>query len=307
MNSVKEKITRELSANEAKRSSQVAPGARVRLAADWGKLHAGDELVVSHLDGPGLVVSSVDAKEELWIPASLIPNSSFSRAWSFRPRKADIDKNIVGPPKLNEKKGPPKVLGGSSPVRVTTGEVARLSIEVSNAENAVVNWTKEGTTEREIVQNERHQIRQSAGLLYLEISRCRLSDSGVYRCDVQCDNGTCSAKISLCVVGKLNIRIFIIFCFSVLSFYCFLKIIEYSFEGNYSFLILDCGIYQKMLKILISIVAINDFLVSFHDTLKVGSFWRILACDWYFIFLHVSPLSKIREVRVGVEIWNNEL
>ena len=28
----------------------------------------------------------------------------------------------------------------------------------------------------------------------------------------------------------------------------------------------------------------------------VGSFWRILACDWYFIYLTCFPLSKIREV-----------
>lgn len=187
---------------------QVAPGARVRLAADWGKLHAGDELVVSHLDGPGLVVSPLDAKEELWIPASLIPNSSFSKAWSFRPRKADCERSGVGTTKGPDRKGPPTVLGASSPVRVNAGEVARLSIEVSNVEGAVITWTKEDGNERDVEQDERHQIRQSAGLMYLEILRCRLTDSGVYRCNIQCENGSCSAKISLCVAGEFRRFVF---------------------------------------------------------------------------------------------------
>ncbi|XP_043287262.1 kalirin isoform X2 [Venturia canescens] len=182
-------------------SIPVAPGARVRLAADWGKLHAGDELVVSHLDGPGLVVSPLDAKEELWIPASLIPNSSFSRAWSFRPRKTDSERSNVAATKSLDKKGPPKILGGSSPVRVTAGEIARLSVEVSNADGAIITWTKEDENEHDVETDERHQMRQSTGLMYLEISRCRLSDSGVYRCSVQAENGSCSAKITLCVLG----------------------------------------------------------------------------------------------------------
>lgn len=180
---------------------QVAPGARVRLAADWGKLHAGDELVVSHLDGPGLVVSPIDAKEELWIPASLIPNSSISRAWSFRPRKIDPEHNVLASPQKGmDEKMPPKVRSVLSPVKVTAGEVARLSIEVARAEGATVAWQKEGDS-RDIVPSERHRLHHNSGFIYLEISRCRPSDSGVYTCNIQCENGSCSTKISLNVTG----------------------------------------------------------------------------------------------------------
>ncbi|XP_015585806.1 triple functional domain protein isoform X4 [Cephus cinctus] len=181
-------------------SIPVAPGARVRLAADWGKLHAGDELVVSHLDGPGLVVSPVDAKEELWIPASLIPNSSFSRAWSFRPRKTDSEKNVNSPQKLPEEKSLPKILSAISPVRAMAGEVARLSVEVSHAEGASIVWRKEGE-DRNVKQDNRYQLHQNAGFVYVEIARCRPSDSGVYNCNVQSEKGSCSAKITLCVTG----------------------------------------------------------------------------------------------------------
>lgn len=184
--------------------SQVAPGARVRLAADWGKLHAGDELVVSHLDGPGVVVSPLDAKEELWIPASLIPNSSISRAWSFRPRKLDNEKQItnIQRPVAERKPLPPRILPGSasSPVRVSVGDVARLSVEVTNVEGAHVAWRKDGD-ERDIEADDRHQIRQSAGLVYLEIASCRLDDVGIYWCTVQTESGSCCAKISLCITG----------------------------------------------------------------------------------------------------------
>ncbi|XP_046409767.1 kalirin isoform X2 [Neodiprion fabricii] len=178
----------------------VAPGARVRLAADWVKLHAGDELVVSHLDGPGLVVSPIDAKEELWIPASFIPNSSISRAWSFRPRKIDPDQAVSSPQKGLGEKMPPKVLSVLTPVRVTAGEVARLSIEVARAEGATIVWRKEGES-HDIVPSERHRLYHNSGFIYLEISRCRPVDSGAYICSIQCDNGSCSTKISLNVTG----------------------------------------------------------------------------------------------------------
>ncbi|XP_015125607.1 triple functional domain protein isoform X1 [Diachasma alloeum] len=186
-------------------SIPVAPGARVRLAADWGKLHAGDELVVSHLDGPGLVVSPLDAKEELWIPASLIPNSSISRAWSFRPRKPDADKQIASPGRANDRKAePPRILvqSVSSPVRVSVGDIARLSFEVANAESASVVWRREGRDEAiNTGGDERHQARQGAGLIYLEISRCRVDDAGVYECTISSESGSTSAKIALCVTG----------------------------------------------------------------------------------------------------------
>lgn len=190
-----------------KNQCQVAPGARVRLAADWGKLHAGDELVVSHLDGPGLVVSSLDAKEELWIPASLIPNSSISRAWSFRPRKAEADKQMASHASISDRKiEPPKILvhSISSPIRVSVGDMARLSFEVANADGATVVWRREGRDEMiNTGGDERHQVRQGAGLIYLEISRCRVDDAGVYESIITSESGSCSAKISLCVTGKL--------------------------------------------------------------------------------------------------------
>ncbi|XP_023289652.1 LOW QUALITY PROTEIN: triple functional domain protein [Orussus abietinus] len=177
----------------------VAPGARVRLAADWGKLHAGDELVVSHLDGPGLIVSPVDAKEELWIPASLVPNSSTSRAWSFRPRKANASRSLAASEKL-----PPEVTGGaSSPIKVAAGEVARLTLEARRTDGASVSWWKEGEAGSWYVkEDERHRSRQNAGgIVYLEISRCRPSDSGTYRCDLRTENGACSATVALDVTG----------------------------------------------------------------------------------------------------------
>ncbi|XP_066586985.1 triple functional domain protein isoform X3 [Prorops nasuta] len=181
-------------------SIPVSPGARVRLAADWGKLHAGDELVVSRFDGPGLVVSPVNVKEELWIPASLIPNSSISRAWSFRPRKENSERNLVSPQKP-EVKVPPAILAAPSPVRATAGEIARLAVETRNTEGATISWKREND-QYEIIQGDHYQIRQSAGFFYLEIVRCRPSDSGVYLCHVQCENGTCIAKISLLVNGS---------------------------------------------------------------------------------------------------------
>ncbi|KAK0088984.1 hypothetical protein PV325_009867 [Microctonus aethiopoides] len=186
-------------------SIPVAPGARVRLAADWGKLHAGDELVVSHLDGPGVVVSPLDAKEELWIPASLIPNSSISRAWSFRPRKSENEKQITSPQRgINDRKilPPPRILSGNSlsSVRVAAGDIARLSVEVANIEGAHVAWRKNGI-HHDIDIDDRHQMRQSAGLVYLEIARCCLDDAGTYECIIDAESGSCSIKISLYVTG----------------------------------------------------------------------------------------------------------
>lgn len=153
------------------------------------------------MDGPGLVVSPVDAKEELWIPASLIPNSSISRAWSFRPRKIDREQTVSSPQKGQEEKMPPKVLGVLSPVKVTAGEIARLSIEVARSEGATITWRKEGES-RDILSSERHRMHNNSGFIYLEISRCRTSDSGTYCCNIQCENGSCSAKISLNVTGS---------------------------------------------------------------------------------------------------------
>ncbi|KYQ47509.1 Triple functional domain protein [Trachymyrmex zeteki] len=155
-------------------SIPVVPGARVRLAADWGKLHAGDELVVSHLDGPGLVVSPVNTKDELWIPASLIPNSAISRSWSFRPRKIDL-------------------------ARCHSADLQELSIETHNADNATVAWRKEGENQY-IRENDRYQFQRSAGFVYLQINGCRTSDCGMYHCHLIGETGSSSAGISLYIV-----------------------------------------------------------------------------------------------------------
>ncbi|XP_012230227.2 kalirin isoform X2 [Linepithema humile] len=183
-------------------SIPVVPGARVRLAADWGKLHAGDELVVSHLDGPGLVVSPVNTKDEMWIPASLIPNSAISRAWSFRPRKIDLTTSHAAD--YHESTKPEEkalaVLSSPASIRATTGEVVRLSVKTHNAAGAIVTWRKEGEDQC-IRESDRYQFQQSAGFVYLQITNCRPSDSGFYHCHVKCDTGSCSARISLSVTG----------------------------------------------------------------------------------------------------------
>lgn len=194
---------------------QVVPGARVRLAADWGKLHAGDELVVSHLDGPGLVVSPVNTKDELWIPASLVPNSANSRAWSFRPRKVDFargrapentpDKStatsVVAVAAAVAEERTPTILSGPTSVRATAGEVVRLSVETQNADGAIVTWRREGE-DRYLRNGERYRLQRSAGFAYLQITGCRASDSGIYHCHVKREIGSCSTKISLSVIGK---------------------------------------------------------------------------------------------------------
>ncbi|XP_033224250.1 kalirin isoform X3 [Belonocnema kinseyi] len=183
-------------------SVPVAPGARVRLAADWGTLRAGEEFVVTRLDGNGLVVSpSEGAKEESWIPASLIPNSSVSRAWSFRPRKQNPDKSLIPDPKNEIGKAPPCVSSAPSPIKANAGEVARLAVQVSGGvDGAVVSWKREGE-ELLFELDDRLRLGQSAGFYYLEISRCRPSDSGVYQCNVQCENGSCSSSIALRITG----------------------------------------------------------------------------------------------------------
>ncbi|XP_011640411.1 kalirin isoform X1 [Pogonomyrmex barbatus] len=184
-------------------SIPVVPGARVRLAADWGKLHAGDELVVSHLDGPGLVVSPVNTKDELWIPASLIPNSAISRAWSFRPRKIDLARCHAVDPResttVPEDKTP-TILNSPTSIRATVGEIVRLSVETHNADNAIVTWKKEGENQC-IRESDRYQFQRSAGFVYLQITGCRASDSGIYHCHLKSGMGSCSAGISLFVVG----------------------------------------------------------------------------------------------------------
>ncbi|XP_014207348.1 triple functional domain protein-like [Copidosoma floridanum] len=200
-------------------SVPVAPGARVRLTADWGALRAGDEIVVRGLENNGLVVTLVEhPKQEHWIPASLIPNSSVSRAWSFRPRKPNVDvkhehhlgnnamQHLGAGPNHSSGTGgrhpssPPCVSGAPTPIKANSGEIARLAVQVSQAEGALVAWRREGQ-DRDIQENERYRLRQSAGFFYLEITRCRPADSGAYLCSVSCDNGSCSARIYLTVAG----------------------------------------------------------------------------------------------------------
>ncbi|XP_050446122.1 kalirin isoform X3 [Cataglyphis hispanica] len=187
-------------------SIPVVPGARVRLAADWGKLHAGEELIVSHLDGPGLVVSPINTKNDLWIPASLISNSAISRAWSFRPRKmVDFTKSdhAVDESTMTSEEKTPAILSSPMSIRATAGEIVRLSVETHNADrnnHATVTWKKEGEDQC-IKENDRYQFQQSMGFVYLQITGCRASDSGVYHCHIKCETGSCSARISLSVIG----------------------------------------------------------------------------------------------------------
>lgn len=184
----------------------IVPGARVRLAADWGKLHAGDELIVSHLDGPGLVVSPINTKNELWIPASLISNSAISRAWSFRPRKmVDLTKNdhAADESTTTPEEKTPAILSSPMSIRATAGEIVRLSVETHNADrnnHAIVTWRKEGEDQC-IRESDRYQFQQSMGFVYLQITGCRASDSGVYHCQIKCETGSCSTRISLSVIG----------------------------------------------------------------------------------------------------------
>lgn len=179
------------------------------MAADWGKLHAGDELVVSHLDGPGLVVSPVNTKDELWIPASLIPNSAISRAWSFRPRKIDLARCHAADPRestvttvTTPEDKTPAILSSPTSIRATVGEIVRLSVETHNADNATVVWRKEGENQY-IRESDRYQFQRSAGFVYLQITGCRASDSGIYHCHLKGETGSCAVGISLFVIGTL--------------------------------------------------------------------------------------------------------
>lgn len=194
-------VSEEERANE--KIVQVVPGGRVRLAADWGKLRGGEELVISHLDGPGLVVSPVKSNEELWIPASLVSNSAISRAWSFRPRRLDADGEGVRVPRelrAEEADGPPAILTMPCSIRAAAGGVARLAVEARHAERATVHWRKEGQ-EFNIERGDRFRVCRTADSLCLEIAPCQPSDSGIYYCRVERESGSCTAKIPLFVVG----------------------------------------------------------------------------------------------------------
>ncbi|XP_076248755.1 trio Rho guanine nucleotide exchange factor isoform X3 [Calliopsis andreniformis] len=184
-------------------SVPIVSGSRVRLTADWGKLRAGEELEISRLDGPGLIVSPViGKKEEFWIPASLVPNSSISRAWSFRPRRIDSKgENVHLPQDTNaEENGPPAILTIPCSIRATAGGVARLVLEARRVERAIVFWRKEGQR-CDIEEGDRYRVCRTADSLSLEITPCLPSDSGIYHCRVEHETGSCSAKIPLRVVG----------------------------------------------------------------------------------------------------------
>lgn len=97
--------------------------------------------MVRRLEGNGLVVTQADnAKQEHWIPASLIPNSSVSRAWSFRPRKINADR-IIPEAGASTSPGilgggtkclaPPCVSSAPTPIKANSGEIARLAVQVS--------------------------------------------------------------------------------------------------------------------------------------------------------------------------------
>ncbi|KOC61451.1 Triple functional domain protein [Habropoda laboriosa] len=184
-------------------SIPIVPGSRVRLTADWGKLHAGEELEIGRVDGPGLIVSPVvGKKEEFWIPASLVPNSSVSRAWSFRPRRIDTEGESVRLPQdmHAEENGPPVILTIPCSIRATAGGVARLVLEARHVERAIVSWRKEGQR-CDIEEGDRYRLFRTADSLSLEIAPCLPSDSGIYHCRVEHETGSCSAKIPLRIVG----------------------------------------------------------------------------------------------------------
>lgn len=104
--------------------------------------------------------------------------------------------------KCNLGKTPPCVSSAPSPIKANAGEVARLAVQVSGAvEGAIVSWKREGE-ELCFEQDDRLRLGHSAGFYYLEISRCRPSDSGVYQCNIQCENGSCSSSIALRITGQ---------------------------------------------------------------------------------------------------------
>nr|XP_012140240.1 PREDICTED: triple functional domain protein isoform X2 [Megachile rotundata] len=184
-------------------SIPIVAGSRVRLTADWGKLRGGEEVEISRVDGPGLIVRrTIGRKEEFWIPASLVPNSSHSRAWSFRPRRIDSEGENVRLPQdaRAEENGPPTILTIPCSIRATAGGVARLVLEARRVERATVRWRKEGQRSN-IEGGDRHRLFRTSDSLSLEIAPCLPSDSGIYHCRVEHETGSCSAKIPLRVVG----------------------------------------------------------------------------------------------------------
>ena len=160
---------------------------------------------IFRVDGPGLIVSPViGKKEEFWIPASLVPNSSISRAWSFRPRRIDTDGENVRLPQdmCAEENGPPAILTIPCSIRATAGGVARLVLEARRVERALVRWRKEGQR-CDIEESDRYRLYRTNDSLCLEIAPCLPSDSGIYHCRVEHETGSCSAKIPLSIVGTL--------------------------------------------------------------------------------------------------------
>ena len=164
------------------------------------------------MDGPGLIVCPViGKKEEFWIPASLVPNSSISRAWSFRPRRIDSaessGESVHLPPQQDdvvvhaEENGPPAILTIPCSIRATAGGVARLVLEVRRVERALVRWRKEGQRCDIVEGTDRYRLFRTNDSLCLEIAPCLPSDSGVYHCYVQHETGSCSAKIPLRIIG----------------------------------------------------------------------------------------------------------
>lgn len=155
-------------------------------------------------------MSPVNTKDELWIPASLIPNSAISRAWSFRPRKIDLARCYIADPRdstttsaaIMPEDKTPAILSSPTSIRATVGEVVRLSVETYNADNATITWRKDDE-DQYIRENNRYQFQRSASFVYLQIIGCRASDSGIYHCHLKSGTGSCSAEISLFVVGML--------------------------------------------------------------------------------------------------------
>lgn len=183
------------------------------------------------MDGPGLIVSPVIGmkKEEFWIPASLVPNSSISRAWSFRPRRIDSaegsGESVRLPQDIHaEENGPPAILTIPCSIRATAGGVARLVLEARRVERALVRWRKEGQRCDIIEGTDRYRLFRTNDSLCLEIAPCLPSDSGIYHCLVEHETGSCSAKIPLRIIGTFY-RYYIVLLYFVtmswIAFYAF--------------------------------------------------------------------------------------
>lgn len=178
------------------------------------------------MDGPGLIVSPVIGmkKEEFWIPASLVPNSSISRAWSFRPRRIDSaegsGESVRLPQDIHaEENGPPAILTIPCSIRATAGGVARLVLEARRVERALVRWRKEGQRCDIIEGTDRYRLFRTNDSLCLEIAPCLPSDSGIYHCLVEHETGSCSAKIPLRIIGTFY-RYYIVLLYFVPSLLC---------------------------------------------------------------------------------------